>query len=63
MGNLQNKKPPFRRQNKKPPPIRSDGEWGAQPLIGLSIGVYLCFTGLPFAVTAGAWVIRGISNP
>ena len=34
------KKPPHGRQTgKKHPPIRSFGEWGAQPLIGLSIGL------------------------
>ena len=50
---------------KKHPPIRSVGEWGVQPLIGLSIGpVTSCF--LKSAVRggfAGVWVIRGISNP
>nr|WP_325217743.1 hypothetical protein [uncultured Oscillibacter sp.] len=53
------------RTGKKHPPIRSVGEWGAQPLIGLSIGpVTSCF--LKSAVRggfAGVWVIRGISNP
>ena len=46
---------------KKHPPIRSVGEWGVQPLIGLSIGlVTSCF--LESAVLEnlrGVWVILG----
>lgn len=35
------------------PPIRSIGEWGAYPLIGLSNGLYLAVLSLPFGESWG----------
>lgn len=46
---------------KKHPPVRSDGEWGAYPLIGSFIGPYL-FRKDAVQGNPGVWVTRGFQS-